>query len=79
MATKERTTKPSVTLDPEIDKALREKSESIGVPVSKLVNDAVRDMLDEDEADLAIIAERMEEPDIPYEEFRAGLKRRGKL
>ena len=79
MATKWRTTKPRVALDPALYLELREKSHVTGVPTSRLVGDAVRLALDDNEPDEVFIAERLNEPDVACEAFQVGLKRRGKL
>jgi hypothetical protein len=47
--------------------------------VSDYVNRAVRDAIDKDLADLATLEERRNEPTIPFEDFVADMKRRGRL
>lgn len=79
MATKGKPTRPRVALDPKLYLELREKSHAVGVPVSKLVEDAVKYAFDEDAEDVAIIEERRHEPGSPYAVAREDLKRRGKL
>ncbi|MTI96297.1 MAG: CopG family transcriptional regulator [Firmicutes bacterium] len=64
---------------PEIHAALRLKAASTQCSVSELVNNAVRDMLREDMADLAAFEERVLEPTISYEEVLEDLKANGKL
>jgi len=47
--------------------------------ISQLVNDAIREELAEDAADLAAIAERANEPVVEFEAFVKGLRRDGTL
>jgi hypothetical protein len=47
--------------------------------ISDLVNDAVRQALAEDAADLEAFRERAGEPTLRFEDFVADLKRRGRL
>ena len=53
MATRQRTSKPRVTLEPEVYEVLQGKARASGVPVTKLVNDVIRQSFSEREADAA--------------------------
>lgn len=64
---------------PEIHKALRLKAVSTQRSVSDLVNEVVRQALQEDQEDLAAFDERAAEPIMTYEELLNDLKARGKL
>jgi plasmid stability protein len=76
MSEQKRTT---IYFDPELHRALRIKSAETDRSVSDLVNDAVKQSLAEDEEDLAAFADRIAEPNLPYEEVVKDLKRRGKI
>lgn len=69
----------TIYFDEDLHKALKVKSAEISVPVSELVNDAVRLSLLEDANDLAAFRERENEPTISFESFVANLKKNGKL
>jgi hypothetical protein len=62
---------------------LRAKAAEERISISEIVNAAVRRSLEEEErgdaADLAIFEQRRNEPTIPFEDFVADMKRRGKL
>lgn len=47
--------------------------------MSDLVNEALRQILADDADDLAAFRTRTEEPNMDYEAFVSGLRRRGKL
>jgi hypothetical protein len=69
----------TVYFEEDLHKALKMKSAEISVPVSDLVNDAVRSSLLEDADDLEAFKERENEPTINFESFVATLKKNGKL
>lgn len=69
----------TVYFEPDLHRALRVKAAETDVSVSDLVNDAVKLVLREDAEDLAAFAERATEPNLPFEEVVADLKRRGKI
>ncbi|MGK7913296.1 MAG: ribbon-helix-helix protein, CopG family [Synechococcus sp.] len=69
----------TVYFDPELHKALRLKAASTHRSVSELVNEAVRQALQEDVEDLAAFEEREAEPTMTYEELLNDLKAHGKL
>jgi len=69
----------TVYLEPALDKALRLKAVETLRSFSDLVNDAVREELAEDAADLEAFEVRQNEPTVSFEEFVKELKRHGKL
>jgi hypothetical protein len=73
------TKRATVYLEPDLHRALRLKSVETSRSVSDLLNDAVRDELAEDAADLAAFEARKNEPTIGFEDFVRELKRHGKL
>ena len=66
-------------LEPALHKALRLKAATAHRSMSKIVNDAIRTALREDEEDLAAFAERAGEKTLSYEELLAQLKASGTL
>lgn len=69
----------TIYFKPEVHKALRLKAASTHRSVSDLVNEAVRQALQEDQEDLAAFEERAAELTITYEELLNDLKAHGKL
>jgi len=69
----------TIYFDPELHRALRIKAAHTQRTVSDLVNDAVRLTLREDQEELAVFAERENEPEMSYEELLKGLKAHGKI
>jgi hypothetical protein len=69
----------TVYFDPSLHKALRLKAAHTERSLSDLVNAAVRHTLAEDAQDLEAFAERVQEPDLSFEDVLKDLKRRGKL
>jgi len=69
----------TIYFEPELHQALRLKAVSTHQSVSQLVNEAVRYLLQEDQADLAAFTEREAETTISYEEFLAELKADGTI
>jgi predicted DNA binding CopG/RHH family protein len=69
----------TVYLEPEQHQALRLKSAHSRKSMSEIVNDAVRQALREDEADLAAVRSRAKEKSLSYEGFLAKLKADGTL
>ena len=69
----------TVYLDPELHRALRVKAAVSDRSISELVNDAVRQVLAEDEEDLAAARARAREPNLDFEAVLRDLRRRGKL
>jgi plasmid stability protein len=69
----------TIYFEPEVHKALRLKAAFTHRSVSDLVNEAVRQALQEDQEDLAAFEERAAEPSITYAELLNDLKAHGKL
>jgi len=69
----------TVYFDGDIHKALRLKAVNTERSISDLVNEAVRQALSEDRADLAAFEERLAEPTITYEALLDDLKAHGKI
>jgi hypothetical protein len=69
----------TVYFDAEIHRVLRLKAAETDRSLSELVNDAVRESLVEDAADLAAFDERATERPVRFEDAVKDLKRRGKL
>lgn len=57
----------TVYLDDDLHRALRLKAAATSRSISELVNDAVKESLAEDEADLAAYRDRVNEPAVSYE------------
>ena len=69
----------TVYFDSQIHRALRLKAAETDKSISELVNDAVRLNLAEDAEDLAAFEERMNEPNLAFEDVLKDLRKRGKL
>ncbi len=69
----------TIYFDEELHRALRLKAAEADRSVSDLVNEAVRQSLAEDFEDLAAFADRVREPDLPFEAVVRELKRDGKI
>jgi len=69
----------TVYFSPELHKALRLRAAESGRSVSVLVNSAVQQMLAEDAADLDSFLLHREEPEMSFENFICGLRRRGRI
>ncbi len=69
----------TVYFDPEIHRALRLKAAETDRSISEIVNDAVKMALAEDAEDLAAFADRVREPELPFEDVVKDLRRRGKI
>ncbi len=69
----------TVYFDPEVHKALRLRAAVTDRSISDMVNEAVRAVLAEDAADLAVFDERADEPTVDFDDFVKSLKRRGKI
>ena len=72
-------TRATIYLDPELHKALRLKAVETSQSLSKLVNDAIKESLAEDAADMAAFEERVREPLISYETMIKRLKKDGRI
>lgn len=73
------TKRSTIYFESEIHKTLRLKSASTNQSLSRLVNDAVRQALAEDHADLAAFEQRVAEPTMTYDSLLAELKADGKI
>lgn len=69
----------TIYFDPSIHQALKIKSVTTSQSVSELVDEALRQVMAEDQEDLETYAKRIEEPDISYEELLNDLKQHGKI
>jgi plasmid stability protein len=69
----------TVYLEPDLHQALRLKSAYSRRSMSEIVNDALRQALREDEADLSAVRSRAKEKALSYEDFLAKLKADGTL
>ena len=69
----------TVYFEPEVHQALRLKAALTHRSVSDLVNEAVRNALQEDQEDLAAFNEKIGEPTMTYEELLNDLKAPGKI
>ena len=69
----------TIYFEPEVHQALRLKAAFTHRSVSDLVNEAVRNVLQEDQEDLETFGNRINEPTITYEELLNDLKAHGKL
>lgn len=69
----------TIYFDPSIHQALKVKSVTSSRSVSELVDEALRQLMNEDQEDLEAYAQRKDEPDISYEELLNDLKQHGKI
>ena len=69
----------TVYFEPELHQALRIKAAHTQRSISDLVNDAVRQLLRDDQEDLAAVGDRAAEPTLSYEELLDDLKAHGKI
>ena len=69
----------SVYLEDDLHKALKIKAVDTEIPMSSLVNEAVRQSLIEDAEDLQTFNDRAEESSVDFESFVQKLKKDGKL
>lgn len=85
MATQQKTRSPSpkssrhatvVRLDPDVRQGARLRTALTGASLSDQVNEALRARIS---AERALLQKRLEEPTMPYDEFIAGMKRRGRI
>jgi len=73
------TTRSTIYFEPDLHRALRLKAADTRRSLSNLVNDAVRQTLQEDQEDLSAFEERVNEPLISYEDLLKDLKKHGKI
>lgn len=69
----------TIHFEPEVHQALRLKAAFTRQSISDLVNEAVRNFLQEDQEDLEVYSERISEPTITYDQLLNDLKVHGKL
>lgn len=69
----------TVNLEDDLHKAVKIKAADIEIPMSSLVNEAVRQSLIEDAEDLQAFNDRVEESSVDFESFVQKLKKDGKL
>ena len=69
----------TIYLDPMLHKALKLKSMETSKSISALVNQAIRDALAEDAADIIAYEERINEPVISYSEMVKRLQQDGRI
>jgi plasmid stability protein len=76
---KDAATRSTIYFEPDLHRALRLKAAHTHSSLSNIVNEAVRQALQEDQEDLASFDERAKEPLISYEELLKDLKKKGKI
>ena len=76
---KTRQKRATVYFEPNLHLALRLKAAATDCSISELVNDAVKEALSEDAEDIAAFEDRVNEPDLAFEDVVKDLKRRGKI
>jgi hypothetical protein len=69
----------TIYFDPAIHRALRLKAAAMDVSISDVVNEAVKQTLSEDAADLEAFETRRREPTLDFEDLVRAMKRSGKL
>jgi len=72
-------TRSTIYFEPDLHHALRLKAAHTRRTISELVNEAVRQALQEDQEDLAAFKERVNEPLVSYEAILEDLKKHGKI
>ena len=69
----------TIYFDLELHRALRLRAAHANRSLSEIVNDAVRELLAEDQEDLAACDERVAEAEISYQDLLDDLKAHGKI
>jgi hypothetical protein len=69
----------TVYFEPEIHKALRLRAAESGLPISQLVNEALRQKFADEAADLDAFLLQQEERHVSFEHFICDLRRRGRI
>ena len=69
----------TVYLDPKLHQALRLKSVETSRSMSRIINDALKEVLAEDVEDLTAFDERADEPLVGYEQMVKKLKKDGRI
>jgi len=69
----------TVYFEPAVHQALKIRAATSHNSISEIVDEAVRILMLEDQEDLQAFAERVNEPEITYEELLSDLKKHGKI
>ena len=69
----------TIYFEPTIHQALKMRAASSNSTISELVDEAVRQLMLEDQEDLQAINERVKEKEVTYETMLAELKANGKI
>jgi hypothetical protein len=69
----------TIYFDPAIHRALRLKAAAMDVSISDVVNEAVKQTLSEDAADLEVFEKRRRQPSVDFEDVVRAMRRSGKL
>jgi len=69
----------TIYFDPDVHRALRLKAAAMDASISDLVNEAVRQRLSQDAADLEDFERRRREPNLDFEDVVRAMRRSGKL
>lgn len=69
----------TIHFDPSIHHALMLKAAATRLSISELIDEAVRNLIKEDQEDLKSIAERANDPEISYEELLDDLRTHDKI
>jgi hypothetical protein len=72
-------TRATIYFSPDIFKAVRMKAAATHRSLSEIVNEAVKETLAEDAVDLDAVKLLREDPEMTFESFVSGLRRRGTL
>ncbi|HEV7426296.1 MAG TPA: CopG family transcriptional regulator [Thermoanaerobaculia bacterium] len=75
------TKRATIYFDPALHAALRERAAEAETSISEIVNQVLRDALDDDEEaeDLGDLERRRAEPNVTFEDFVADMKHRGRV
>ncbi len=79
MAKNMETRRTTIYLESELARQLRLIAAENDTSVSAVVNDFLKNCLEEDAADYAVVKQRENEPAVPFEKVVKDLKKRGKL
>ena len=69
----------TVYFEPAVHQALKVRAATSHHSISEIVDEAVRLLMLEDQEDLQAFSERVNEPELTYEELLADLKKHGKI
>ncbi len=73
------TKRTTIYLNPDLHKALRLKSITTSKSVSELINEAIKESLEEDYDDITAFELRVNEPLVSYDAMVKSLKKDGKI